>query len=266
VRTNSFVRGNTTGTLGHEFQHMINAFRRFYVTGASGFEEGWLNEGLSHIAEELIFYRASVGLAPGQNIVVTDLTTGPNASRRVAAFNTYANQNFGRWRSWLQRPDTAGAFKQNANSLAVRGAIWAFLRYAADRKGGTQSTFWNALVNSNLEGVANIQNAIGGASPTDWLRDHIAAVYADDNGLTLASQYKNPSWDFRSLYTALNGSYQLVPRPLTNGTALTLSYSQGGGTAFTRFGVPASNFATVTTLSGGTIPGSPFNLIVVRTK
>ena len=263
VRTVSFVRGNTTGTLGHEFQHMINAWRRAYVTGASFFEQGFLNEGLSHIAEELIFYRASVGLAPRQNIVVTNLTTGPNASRRVAAFNTYANQNYGRLRGWLQRPDTTGAFKQNQNSLAVRGAIWAFLRYAADRVNGNDQTFWYNLVNSNLEGTANIQNAIGGAAPTEWLRDFTTAMYADDAGLGVDAKYTQPSWSFRSLYTALNGSYQLVPRNLANNTPLTLTYSGGGATAYTRFRVPTGTFAQVTT---GTTPATPYALMVLRTK
>ncbi|HET6232580.1 MAG TPA: Ig-like domain-containing protein, partial [Longimicrobiaceae bacterium] len=64
-RTGSF---NSVGTMGHEFQHMINAFRRAYVTNASALEVGWLNEGLSHIAEELMFYRMSKGLAPKQNL------------------------------------------------------------------------------------------------------------------------------------------------------------------------------------------------------
>jgi hypothetical protein len=93
VRTVSFVRGSTVGTMAHELQHLINASRRVYENGTWNglLEEVWLNEGLSHIAEELVFYRASVGLAPRGNIVVTQLTTGPNASRRVAAFNTYAN-------------------------------------------------------------------------------------------------------------------------------------------------------------------------------
>ena len=68
VRTVSFVRGNTTGTLGHEFQHMINATRRAYVTGANFFETGFLNEGLSHIAEELMFYQAS-GMTTGATLV-----------------------------------------------------------------------------------------------------------------------------------------------------------------------------------------------------
>jgi hypothetical protein len=266
VRTVSFVRGSTVGTLGHEFQHLTNAFRRAYVTGASSFEEGWLNEGLSHIAEEQMFYRTSVGLAPKMDIVVTQLTTGPNASRRVAAFNTYANQNFGRLRSWLQRPDTAGAFKPNANSLAVRGAIWAFLRYASDRNNAGDIPFFYGLVNNNLQGKANVQNSIGGGNPDLWLRDFTNAMYVDDNSFAVANEYQTQSWDFRSLYTALNGSYQLGPRPLSNGVGLTLSYSSGGGTAYTRFGVPASAYAGVTALSGGVPPASPYALIVTRTK
>jgi hypothetical protein len=265
VRTVSFVRGSTVGTLGHEFQHLINGWRRAYVTGASFFEEGWLNEGLSHIAEELMFYRTSVGLAPRGNIQLSTLTTGPNASRRVAAFNTYANQNFGRLKSWLQRPDTAGAFKPNANSLAVRGAIWSFLRYSADRVNGNDETFFFNLVNSNLEGKSNVQNAIGGGSPNDWLRDFTAAMYADDNAFSVATEYQNPSWNFRSVYGGLGG-FALLPRPLTNGVGLTLSYSQGGGTAYTRFGIPTAAFAGVTALSGGTPPVSPYALIVTRTK
>ncbi|HEV7590783.1 MAG TPA: hypothetical protein VGO40_21920, partial [Longimicrobium sp.] len=265
VRTVSFVRGNTTGTLGHEFQHMINGMRRAYVTGASFFEQGYLNEGLSHVAEELMFYRTSVGLAPRGNIQLSTLTTGPNASRRVAAFNTYANQNYGRFRGWLQRPDTAGAFRPNANSLAVRGAIWAFLRYAADRVNGTDQTFWFNLVNSNLEGKANIQNAIGGADPDAWLRDFTAGMYADDNAFSVAAAYQQPSWSFRSVYGGLGG-FPLLARPLTNGVGLTLSYNTGGGTMYGRFGVPASGFARVTALSGGVAPTSPYALIVVRTK
>jgi hypothetical protein len=85
------------GHHGHELQHLINASRRgTWSTRAPASGEVWLNEGLSHIAEELVFYRTSVGLAPRGNIQLSTLTTGPNASRRVAAFNTYANQNFGR--------------------------------------------------------------------------------------------------------------------------------------------------------------------------
>jgi hypothetical protein len=263
VRTVPLVRGGTVGTMGHELQHLINASRRVYVHEA-GFEEVWMNEGLSHIAEELMFYRTSVGLAPRGNILVTNLTTGPNASRRVAAFNTYANPNFGRLRSWLQRPDTAGAFKSN-DVLAVRGATWAFLRYAADRRNGSDETFWFDLVNSDATGQANLQ-AVLGVDPQEWLRDFTSAMYADDAVTGIGAAQQVTSWSFRSLYTALNGSYQLVPRALNNGVGLTLSYSRGGGTAYARFGVPTGGFASVTALSAGAPPTSPFALIVVRTK
>jgi hypothetical protein len=264
VRTVSSVRGEGIRTMGHELQHLVNASRRAYVTGASSFEETWLDEGLSRIAEELMFYRTSVGLTPRSNIVVTNLTVGPTASRRVAAFNTYTNRNFGSLRAWLQRPDTTGAFKNNTTN-AQQGALWAFLRYAADRVGGTEPAFWSKLVDSNLGGKANLQNAIG-ADPDAWLRDFTAAMYADDAVSGVATEYTQPSWSFRSLFTALNGSYQLAPRPLTNGVGLTLSYAPGGGSSYTRFGVPATGFATLTALSGGVAPTSPFALIVVRTK
>ncbi|HYJ80973.1 MAG TPA: Ig-like domain-containing protein [Longimicrobiaceae bacterium] len=267
VRTVSFVRGSTVGTMAHEFQHLINASRRIYLvppTWNGLLEEVWLNEGLSHIAEELVFYRASVGLAPRGNIVVTQLTTGPNASRRVAAFNTYANQNFGRFRSWLQRPDTSGALK-NVDALASRGATWSFLRYAADRLGGTESDTWFGLVNTQLTGTANLEDVFG-VDIEPWVRDWIAAMYADDAVAGVAAQYTNLSWNYRSLYIALNTSYQLVPRPLTNGVGLTLSYSRGGATAYARFGVPTGAFAGMTALSGGVPPVSPYALIVVRSK
>lgn len=263
VRTVSYVRGGTVGTLAHEFQHLINSSRRIYLEGTSTMEEVWLNEGLSHIAEELIFFRTSLGLSPGSNIALSDLTTGPNASRRVAAFNTYANQNYGRLRSWLQRPDTAGAFK-NSDRLAVRGAIWAFLRYAADRKGGAQTSTWYDLVNSSSSGKTNLTEVFGG-TPDEWLRDFTAAMYADDAVAGVAATYTQPTWNFRSVYGGLGG-YPLGVRSLSDGVGLTLSYSAGGGGAYARFGIPAGGFASVTSLSGGIPPTSPYSLIVVRTK
>src|SRR5205085_1524049 len=62
--TKTNVASEVYGTLAHEYQHLINASRRMYVnTAATDFEETWLDEGLAHEAEELLFYRVS-GLAP----------------------------------------------------------------------------------------------------------------------------------------------------------------------------------------------------------
>ena len=67
TRTTGFVDTNTTAIIAHEFQHLINGGRRIYVNDASDFEDTWLDEGLAHIAEELLFYREA-GLGPKQNL------------------------------------------------------------------------------------------------------------------------------------------------------------------------------------------------------
>ena len=43
---------NVSGTFVHEMQHMISFFHHVVARGGEP-EEPWLNEGLSHIAEEL---------------------------------------------------------------------------------------------------------------------------------------------------------------------------------------------------------------------
>src|SRR5205807_6994145 len=62
------VAARIVETMSHEFQHLINAARRLCINKSAAIsEERWLNEGLSHIAEELTFYKES-GLSPRQNI------------------------------------------------------------------------------------------------------------------------------------------------------------------------------------------------------
>src|SRR5678815_5511223 len=68
-RSKADVLDFTNSTLAHEYQHLINAGRRLYVTIAPTFEDTWLNEGLSHIAEELLYFKATK-LAPRQNLDV----------------------------------------------------------------------------------------------------------------------------------------------------------------------------------------------------
>jgi len=263
IRTLASVRGQTTVWSLHESLHLVNASTRLYVTGGD-LEEAWLDEQLAGIAEELAFYHTSAGLAPGQDLTVIAITGGALGTRRTAAFNAFAFPNFTRLRAWLQRPDTTGAFK-GGTSLAAQGAGWAFLRYTADRRGGDQTAFWQSLVNTNLTGKANLE-AASGASVDDWWRDFVVAMYADNAVTGTSSVYTQPSWNFRDLFNTLNGVYQVQPRPLSNGVTLTLSYSRGGGSTYARLGVPAGGFATITALSGGTVPVTPFALAVVRTK
>src|SRR6185369_12725157 len=67
VRTTGFVDSATVAVLAHEFEHLINATRRLYVNNSPVFEEKWLDEGLAHIAEELLYYRET-GLSARSNL------------------------------------------------------------------------------------------------------------------------------------------------------------------------------------------------------
>ncbi len=124
------ARGNLS-VLVHEFQHLINAGRRIYVNHALSAEEVWLNEGLSHIAEELLYYRMS-GNSPRSNI---DLALLQSSQAQLDAVNEHQIQNLARLMSYQLAPETNSPFAQNDN-LETRGAIWQLLRYSADRKGG----------------------------------------------------------------------------------------------------------------------------------
>ena len=134
VRTTGFVDSVTTAVLAHEFQHIINSSRRLYVNNTAQFEEKWLDEGLAHTAEELLYYRES-GLSPRSNL---DLAAArANATVRVA-FNTDMAGNASRYRTYLERPATNSPYAAD-DSLATRGAAWSLLRYVVDRLNATDA-------------------------------------------------------------------------------------------------------------------------------
>lgn len=259
-RTEEEIFQNTVGTTGHEFQHLINAGRRIYINDADDFEEAWLNEGLSHIAEELIFFEAS-GLQPRQNIDVDALV----ASQEILdAFNSYGIDNFGRLFTYLEDPDTASLL--GIDNLQTRGASWAFLRYAADREPGPDQQFFFRLVNATTSGVVSL-NAILGVDVLDWMQDWTVSVYTDDTSIPVEPRFTQPSWNFRDIMAALarDERYPLAVRRLGADAKETFDL-RGGGAAFVRFGIPAGSRAVLSTTSGGGIPPSGVRISVVRVR
>jgi hypothetical protein len=263
-RTRSFIRGATVGVLAHEFQHLINDSRRLYVSKAPVWEETWLNEGLSHVAEELTFFSVA-GVGPGQNLGA-EVFTSP---RVHDAYSRYNSDNVERLISFLESPARTSLIGDD--ELGTRGAVWAFLRYAADRLPGADTGVWNALVNSRTQGLANL-SAVLGVNPRDWMADWEVAVYADDAGFAVEPRYQQPSWNFRALIPAIPGALgrPLYPRyPLetvqlaTGRQNVTLA---GGSGAYMRFGVAAGNTAAIRTTVGGLPAPSRLRIALVRTK
>jgi hypothetical protein len=262
-RTKEFVARGSVGVIAHEFQHLINASRRIYVTGANDFEDTWLNEGLSHIAEELLFYRIS-GIPAREKI---DLARLRSTSATLDAFNKYGIGNFGRLISYLKAPESASPFANN-DDLETRGAAWQFLRYAADRAGQSDGDLWMRLVNSKQSGTDNLRTALG-ANLDEWYRDWSVANFVDDMGLSgLDARYTGRSWNYRSVVSALSSSgsgYPLLTRTLSNGMPAFLTLN-GGSAGYVRLAVPATRVASIIARNGTQPLPATVRLTLVRTK
>jgi hypothetical protein len=270
-RTKDAELRNSVTVIAHEFQHLINASRRLYVVraGANWNEEVWLNEGLSHIAEELLGYAAS-SLAPRQNIDGNRLAASQSEQK---AFFDHQYANITRLARYLQEPDTASLI--GPDNLATRGATWLFLRYAADRRvgtGGAESPFWRGLVDSNTSGLNNLRSSLG-SEPMDWINDWLVSVYADDAVPGVDPRFTQPSWNLRSIYPRLQSStgaplYGRYPLKTRNLTGTTESIALRAGTAaYLRFAVAPGSSAEITVQStGGATPDPNVRFNIVRTR
>jgi hypothetical protein len=263
VRPVNFVDTITVGTLAHEHQHLVNFARRAYVNGAAIDEEVWLNEGLSHIAEELIFYRAT-GTAPRQNIGGSSFGSQPFDG----LFTRYMAPNFGRLRVFLENPQDYSPYS-SYDDLGTRGAAWAFLRYAADHRGSGDGDAWMRLVNSTTSGLDNLADVFG-VGVLRSMQEWQVSLYADDHVSTISAAHTQPSWDFRTAFPAMPGSprsYPLVDavRALSNDVTQSVSL-RGGSGAYLRFGVVAGREAAVRVTSAGVVAPALVQARILRTR
>lgn len=256
----AFVRRVTLGTIAHEYQHLINAGRRLHVT-RTNFERVWLDEGLAHMAEELVFYR-SAGLSPRSNLGIDDILATP---ARQTATNTFLVSNLFRLKEHMTSP-AASSTHRPEDDLPRRGAAWYFLRYLADRRGGNESSTWNALVNSSTRGWTNVQGVIG-ESPAPWLNDWAVSLYADDAIPGVPARFRTSSWNMRSVYSSPTfGGLPLSTHVFAPASSSVQRTLVAGGTLYGRFAVPAGGAASVTTLANAGPPTSALRLTLIRTR
>jgi hypothetical protein len=263
--TKSQVVTITDGTAAHEYQHLINASRRLYVNNVGAtFEEKWLDEGLAHTAEELNFWKSS-GLTPRSNYGAAKLAE-PKIN---AAYQTFDINNFRRYTTYLARTESQSPISSGPldDDLQTRGAIWNFLRYAADHlPAGSENSFWFNLVNSKTTGVANLTAALG-AAPNGLLRDWAISVFMDDNSQNVNARFLQPSWNLRDALTGGGTSlaFPLATRQMTDGASAVVPLA-ANGVSFLRFSVPGGQDALLTVTSGGQPLPSSVQLAVVRVR
>src|SRR5207245_5237781 len=123
------VEGAIPSTFLHEVQHMISFGQHALVHGGHS-EEGWLDEGLSLVAEELgaRYYEAKFPPPSGR--------TNPNQIFPDSAENFIVGQLVDSY-DYLTKPDTLSLtlHSDDEGGLSWRGGDWLLLRYVGDQKG-----------------------------------------------------------------------------------------------------------------------------------
>jgi hypothetical protein len=256
--TVGYVDTVTTAIIAHEFQHLINSSRRIYVNNANDLEDTWLDEGLAHIAEELLFYREA-GIGPKNNLSTPDIRA---AEQRRTAFNLDMVGNAGRYRLYLQAPATSSPYADN-DSLSTRGAAWNLLRYLADQKSANGDQAFFQLVNSTLSGIPNLQSVFG-TDVTLAIRDWNVS-HAVDDVAQVTAELTQPSWNWHSLFPVLYSTYPLKYQVMADGASYSGTVTAGGA-AYYKVSVPSGGSAKVTLGGQSSSAGSHMQLVVVRTQ
>jgi len=198
-------------TFLHEVQHLINFSQHVIVHNASEAEEGWLDEGLSIVAEELgsRYYEQKFPPPTGRT---NPLQLFPDSSQGFIGGLLADSYSF------LLKPDTATiTLHTDADAgLAWRGSVWLLARWLGDLKG---EGVYKRLESTALTGTANIEAATG--VPFEQLfADFGIALYADSIPGIARSAMPQPdrfvTRNLRQLYAALfraAGPSTNVPRP-----------------------------------------------------
>ena len=272
-RTTAQVRQGTRGTIAHEFQHMINASERIRHPVTSDLESVWLDEALSHFAEDLNG-RVLRGLNETGNYTFEQLT---NQSQQVNDYNAFFYQNFARLARYLQNPAVAAPTSRFADSsLAARGAAWSLLRYAADHHapGGDIKAFIKSLVPGPDTGVVNLRTKAGNVSFDSLTTGWMVANIADDASIPgLAVKHTYKTYNMRSNVSRANSPSQgfpLIPLQLdATPFSATLQVRSASGSYF-RFVHAAGadprwlRMTNTDLTTAATFPGA--TLIVLRTQ
>ena len=236
-------------TFIHELQHMISFNQHVLVRGGVS-EDIWLNEGLSHFAEEL----------GGRLIPNSECPSSTSCAREFMGLGDLDNA-FG----YLARPDSFFLIEpgNSTGSLEERGANWLFVRWLADHFAsdsirGTSLT--RALVNTNQIGSTNVSNRTGVDFSTlvsEWQLTN----YVDDlPGFTaVGSRLRYKTWNFRFAADSSGRSFPLVPDS-TDGTDYghsgTLRAGSGRHVRVVQMPGSAGVDLRLTNTAGGALPSS----------
>jgi hypothetical protein len=197
-------------TFIHEFQHMISFNQHVLVRGGSS-EDTWLNEGLSHFAEEL----------GGRQVPDAECPAAASCADEFLGQGDLVNAF-----DYLSSPEDFFLIEPGSSTgkLEERGANWLFVRwladhFAADTILGTELT--RQLLATNQVGSANVSARTGVDFSTLVGQWQLANYLTGLPGFAATSdRLRYKSWNFRAVADSNGIPYPLVP-DVTNGSGYT---------------------------------------------
>lgn len=238
-------------TFAHEFQHMISFNQHVLVRRGTG-EATWLNEGLSHIAEELgaRYYDDRYPAPSGR--------ATPSQFLPDSAFMMIRG-NLTNAAAYLANP---GAFSVTAFSglgtLEERGAAWLFLRWLGAQKG---DAVFGRLVQTAQTSRTNVESATGETLDA-LLGDFSIALFADSvPGIArsaISPRYRLGQRTMRELLarSLTRPAYPLVVRTVSGGATVTGSMVQGTALHYQLTVPVGGSVIRLSAPGGGAIPAS----------
>lgn len=226
----------------HELQHMIS-FNQHVLRRGRPDESTWLNEALSHFAEEL-----------GGRLIPD--ASCPNSASCFAQFSTGNLQN---GYLYLEDPEASHlvAPSEDGPTLAERGSGWLFVRwladhFAADTLRGTELT--RALLGGTATGAGNVAAATGqsfAALVGEW---HLANWLENLPGFAQTGRLRYRTWNLRATYAANHPGLFARPYPLipdsTDGSYLRNGTLRAGSGRYLRVVVPSGGEPVEVRLAG----------------
>jgi hypothetical protein len=209
-------------TFIHEFQHMISFNQHVLLRGGLS-EDTWLNEGLSHLAEEL-------GGRQIPNAVCSD------DSGVHDCFSQFAKGDVQNGYRYLRDVESTALVEdsKSTGTLAERGANWLFVRWLADQFGSDSlgTNFTRAIDATSSLGSSNVTSVTGQPFATLVAQWQLANYLDNLAGFTASSpRLQYSSFDLRATYAKLNQQLPATfPRvyPLIPDSTLTGSYHRNG--------------------------------------
>ncbi|MDQ3136948.1 MAG: hypothetical protein M3Q93_05110 [Gemmatimonadota bacterium] len=242
--SNSFATRTLPPVFIHEFQHMISFNQHVLVRGRTS-EDTWLNEGLSHFAEEL----------GGENV--------PDALCMPAFDNCesqFSSGNIDNAYGYLVDPEASFLIEPatSTGTLEERGANWLFIRWLADHFAATQpqaTELTRALVLTDRFGKANVEAATGEDFSTlvsQWQMANYLTSLADFTPSNERLQY---AYNLRGIYQAnfpavFDRPYPLEPE-ISDGTYDRTGVLRAGSGRHVRVVQPAGSGEVRLTLTNG---------------